>query len=146
MSTSFIERAAAIVGAEHVLTDEVSRRDYGTDALKRGHPAKWIPPCVLEQYAVYTPVARSSAIVINTYLTAYRVTGDQTYLDRAATLATGLVNAQTWATRNQGTNGEIPTWIMEMDVPVNWLNNSFYAADAVRAVGEALSAKDAESH
>lgn len=38
MSTpsSFLDRVVAIVGPDRVLTDEASRRDYGTDALKRG--------------------------------------------------------------------------------------------------------------
>jgi hypothetical protein len=33
--------------------------------------------------------------------------------------------AENWATR-----GEIPTWNMKRK-PINWLNNSFYAAEAV---------------
>lgn len=124
---------------QFVIWEQVKRPDDWKKATKRGNPVKWMPPCVLEQYAVYSPVARSSAIVINTYLTAYRVTGKKTYLDRARSLASGLVHAQEWSTENLHTNGEIPTWIMVMQTPVNWLNNSFYAADAVLAVAETLA-------
>src|SRR5512132_1966339 len=34
-----VDRLRAIVGPEHVLTDSDSLTKYGTDALKRGHPA-----------------------------------------------------------------------------------------------------------
>ncbi len=36
---SFVATIVGIVGAEHVRRDEASRLAYGTDALKRGHPA-----------------------------------------------------------------------------------------------------------
>lgn len=36
---SVLERLRAIVGAEYVRVDEEARTTYGTDALKRGHPA-----------------------------------------------------------------------------------------------------------
>jgi glycolate oxidase len=39
VSHSLADRATAIVGRTHVLTDDESRRTYGTDALKRGAPA-----------------------------------------------------------------------------------------------------------
>ncbi len=39
MSSTLTDRAAAIVGREHVLTDDESRRTYGMDALKRGATA-----------------------------------------------------------------------------------------------------------
>jgi glycolate oxidase len=35
----FLAELEAAVGASHVRTDEASRQTYGTDALKRGHPA-----------------------------------------------------------------------------------------------------------
>ena len=34
-----LNAVAAVVGAEHVRTDEASRASYGVDALRRGHPA-----------------------------------------------------------------------------------------------------------
>jgi glycolate oxidase len=39
ISEGFVQEIAAIVGAAHVLRDDDSRLAYGTDALKRGHPA-----------------------------------------------------------------------------------------------------------
>ncbi len=36
---SFVDAIVAVVGAGHVRRDEASRIAYGTDALKRGHPA-----------------------------------------------------------------------------------------------------------
>jgi len=39
VSSALLDRARAIVGPEHVLTDDDARHAYGTDALKRGAPA-----------------------------------------------------------------------------------------------------------
>ena len=39
LSEAFVHDVTAIVGADHVRRDEDARRVYGTDALKRGHPA-----------------------------------------------------------------------------------------------------------
>jgi glycolate oxidase len=36
---SFVDAIVAVVGHDHVRRDEASRAAYGTDALKRGHPA-----------------------------------------------------------------------------------------------------------
>jgi hypothetical protein len=35
----FLQRLAGIVGEPHLLLDDTDRLTYGTDALKRGHPA-----------------------------------------------------------------------------------------------------------
>jgi maltose/maltodextrin transport system substrate-binding protein len=90
----------------------------------------WILPGVFEQYVCYGPVARSSAILINTYLKAHAVTGNATYLEKARALANGMLEGQNHAAENYGTHGEIPTWNMRRP-PINWLNNSYYAAEAV---------------
>ena len=90
----------------------------------------WILPGVFEQYVCYGPVARSSAILINTYLKAHEVTADKTYLEKARALANGMLAGQKDAADTYGTAGEIPTWNMHRP-PINWLNNSYYAADAV---------------
>lgn len=90
----------------------------------------WITPGVFEQYVCYGPVARSSAILINTYLKAHEVTANNTYLEKARALANGMLTGQKDAAETYGTAGEIPTWNMHRP-PINWLNNSFYAADAV---------------
>lgn len=97
---------------------------------RRNNMPKWITPCVLEQYACYDPVARSSAILINAYLKAYDVTKKPIYLAKAKALTNGLLDGQKWEADNHATNGEIPTWVMKIK-PINWLNNSYYAADAV---------------
>jgi glycolate oxidase len=39
LSAAFVDDIVAVVGSAHVRRDEVARLEYGTDALKRGHPA-----------------------------------------------------------------------------------------------------------
>jgi glycolate oxidase len=39
LQPEFLDALRSIVGAEHVRTDEAARDSYGSDALKRGHPA-----------------------------------------------------------------------------------------------------------
>ena len=91
---------------------------------------EYILPGVFEQYVCYGPVARSAAIMMNTYLKAHAVTGNPAYLEKAKALANGMLEGQKDAAETYGTNGEIPTWGMRRK-PINWLNNSFYAAEAV---------------
>ncbi len=91
-------------------------------------------PGVLEQYACYDPVARSSAILINAYLKANEVTKKPIYLTKAKALTNSLLAAQSWMSEAHKTNGEIPTWVMKTK-PDNWLNNSYYAAKAVLNFG-----------
>jgi maltose/maltodextrin transport system substrate-binding protein len=90
----------------------------------------WIVPGVFEQYVCYGPVARSAAVMINTYLKAHEVTGSATYFEKAKALSNGMIAGQQYAAEHFNTNGEIPTWNMKRK-PINWLNNSFYAADAL---------------
>jgi hypothetical protein len=97
----------------------------------------WITPCVLEQYACYLPVARSSAVLINAYLKAYAVTKREVYLAKAKTLANGLIKGQAWLAEKHDGKGEIPTWL-KTDKVLNWLNNSFYAAEAVERVADVV--------
>jgi len=95
------------------------------------HPETWFAPTVLEQYVCYEPVARSSAILINVYLKAYKVTGKHLYFEKAKALGNGLLYGQEWVASQAGKNDvEIPTWVKHMK-PSNWLNNSYYAAEAV---------------
>lgn len=103
---------------------------------RRQGVAGWITPCVLEQYTCYGPVARSSAVLINAYLTAYRVTHNEEYLLRARALGSGLLKGQQWLAEKHEGGGEIPTWLRS-GKPVNWLNNSYYAAEAVRNLADA---------
>jgi hypothetical protein len=97
---------------------------------RRKNCETWMTPCVLEQYACYDPVARSSAILINAYLKAHEVTHKPVYLDKARALANGMLAGQQWLGEEHNGNGEIPTWNMKRP-PINWLNNSYYAADAI---------------
>jgi maltose/maltodextrin transport system substrate-binding protein len=99
----------------------------------------WITPSVMEQYGAYAPVARSSAILIHAYLKAFHATNRAIYREKARALANGLIIAQAWMAATHDGNGEIPTWLTGHD-PINWLNNSFYAADAVSAVAAEASA------
>ncbi len=39
LAESFVKEIVSLVGADHVRRDEAARLAYGTDALKRGHPA-----------------------------------------------------------------------------------------------------------
>jgi maltose/maltodextrin transport system substrate-binding protein len=91
---------------------------------------EYIVPGVFEQFVCYGPVARSAAILINTYLKAHEITHNAVYLEKAKALANGMLEGQKHAAETYGTNGEIPTWGMRRK-PVNWLNNSYYAAEAV---------------
>lgn len=93
----------------------------------------WMPPCVLEQYSVYEPVARSSAVLIKAYLAAYAATGEELYARKARALANGLVEAQRYQMREHGGAGEVPTWLVRRP-PSNWLNNSYYAAESLLEV------------
>jgi hypothetical protein len=67
---------------------------------------------------------------MNTYLKAHEITHNPVYLEKAKALANGMLEGQKHAAETYGTNGEIPTWGMRRK-PVNWLNNSYYAAEAV---------------
>ncbi len=110
---------------------------------RRKHVATWITPCVLEQYVCYDPVARSSAVMIGAYLEASKATGKPGYLQKARALANGLVDGQAWLAKKFDGNGEIPTWVMR-EPPINWLNNSYYAADALRRVADFDTEKDSD--
>jgi maltose/maltodextrin transport system substrate-binding protein len=104
--------------------------------IKHSPVELWITPCVLEQYACYSPVARSSAILINAYLVAHKVTGEKIYFEKARALAGALVAGQDYQIKFQNGNGEIPTWLIRRG-PRNWLNNSYYAAAAVLQMANA---------
>lgn len=100
------------------------------DKVKRS-PETWITPSVLEQYVCYEPVARSSAVLINVYLKAYQATKKKIYFEKAQALSNGLLEGQDWvAGVHKNKDVEIPTWVKRQRTS-NWLNNSFYAAEAV---------------
>jgi hypothetical protein len=98
--------------------------------IEKRNPGEWITPCVMEQYVYYGPVTRSSAILINAYLVAHKITGEEIYFLKAKALAGSLVAGQRYQMEFQKGDGEIPTWLYRK-APRNWLNNSYYAAAAV---------------
>jgi len=63
---------------------------------------------------------------------------------KARALANGLVAAQEYQMRKHGGDGEVPTWLIA-DEPANWLNVSFYAAEALLKMSKAESGKPAAS-
>jgi maltose/maltodextrin transport system substrate-binding protein len=115
------------------VTDIEGMRKLG---INRRHAQTWFTPCVMEQYSCYGPVARSSAILINAYLVAHKITGEQIYFEKARALTATLVVGQKYQMKEQGGLGEIPTWLYRK-APRNWLNNSYYAAAAVLQMAEA---------
>jgi len=66
------------------------------------HPG-WPAPSVLEQYSCFTPIDASSAMLITSYLAAYRIFGQNIYLEKARALADTI-------TRVQKPSGRIPTF------------------------------------
>lgn len=98
-------------------------------------PEKWITPCVLEQYKVYEPVARSQGIMINTYIKAHQITKAPIYLKKAKEIANTLVYAREWVEKTYQGTGEFPTWVWRKR-PSNWLNNSYYAAQSLLNISE----------
>jgi maltose/maltodextrin transport system substrate-binding protein len=94
----------------------------------------WFIPCALEQYKFYTPIARSSQLMILAYLEAYRVTGESIYHAKAVALANALTLAQAY----HG-GGEIPTHLRKNLPEANWLNNGVYPAITLIENAEILS-------
>lgn len=94
----------------------------------------WITPSVLEQYTCYDPVARSSAVLINAYITIFDITKNNLYASKAKALANGLLKGQKWLAEEMQGDGLIPTWVMKGTNDDNWINNSFYAAEAMENV------------
>ena len=107
---------------------------------RRKQVGTWITPCVLEQYSCYAPVSGSSAILINAYLKAHDVTRKPEYAAKARALANGLVAGQDYMARRHDGGGQIPTWLWK-STPKNWLNNSYYAAEALGNVAAANKSK-----
>jgi maltose/maltodextrin transport system substrate-binding protein len=94
----------------------------------------WFLPCALEQYKFYTPIARSSQLMILTYLDAWRVTGDTVYRAKAVALANALTRAQAY----HG-GGMIPTHLRKHLPEANWINNGVYPAITLIEHAEDLS-------
>ena len=94
----------------------------------------WFIPCALEQYKFYTPIARSSQLMILAYLEMYEVTDESIYHARAVALANALTVAQAY----HG-GGEIPTHLRRNLPEANWLNNGVYPSITLIENAEILS-------
>jgi len=83
----------------------------------------WFIPCVLEQYKFYTPISRSSQLMILAYLKAFKTTGEPIYRAKAVALANALTHGQAF----HG-GGEIPTHLRKNLPELNWINCGVYPA------------------
>ena len=84
---------------------------------------RWILPCVLEQYKYYVPIDASASKLIETYLSAYKVTGKILYMAKAVELANAMTVAQI------KDSGKYPTYWEYNDrrnVNEGWLNCAVY--------------------
>ena len=113
--------------------DPTGWRKAGLERQRK--PENWLTPAVLEQYTWYVPIARSSAVFIQAYMAAFKATGEAVYLQKARALANTLVAGQQYQQAHHGGNGEIPTWLAK-EPPHNWLNISFYSAQALIELGQ----------
>ena len=93
----------------------------------------WFLPCVLEQYKFYTPISRSSEVMILAYLKAYEITGEAIYHAKAVALANAIPNAQAF----HG-GGEIPTHMRKTLPELNWINCGVYTAITLIEYAEIL--------
>ena len=96
----------------------------------------WFVPCVLEQYKFYTPIARSSQLMILAYLKAFETTKEEIYQAKAVAIANALTQAQQF----HG-GGEIPTHLRKNLPEDNWINNGVYPAITLVKYDEILSQK-----
>ncbi|MBD3386170.1 hypothetical protein GF407_14770 [candidate division KSB1 bacterium] len=94
----------------------------------------WFIPCTMEQYVFYTPIARSSQLMILTYLKAYKGTGEAIYHAKAVALANALTRAQEY----HG-GGLIPTHLRKNLPEANWINNAVYPAITLIEQADILS-------
>jgi len=96
----------------------------------------WFIPCALEQYKFYTPIARSTQLMIIAYFTAFEYTGESIYHAKAIALANTLTIAQAY----HG-GSEIPTHLRKNLPELNWINNGVYPAITLIEYAEQLSMK-----
>ena len=83
----------------------------------------WITPCVMEQLVFWNPVGRSAAIMIETYMQAWKTTGEDIYLAKARSIGNSFVKVQ------QEHGGDYPTFFCVGEAKGNyWLNSVVYPA------------------
>ncbi len=120
--------------ADPVLSHPWFPQDSRWNGTTRPGGADWFLPCALEQYKFYTPIARSSQLMILTYLDAWRVTGKSDYRAKAVALANALTRAQAYHS-----GGLIPTHLRKHLPEANWINNGVYPAITLIEYAEDLS-------
>ncbi len=120
--------------ADPALTYPWFREDSKWNGTVRPDGHDWFVPAALEQYKFYTPIARSSQLMILAYLTAYEYTHKPIYHAKAVALANTLTNAQHF----HG-GGEIPTHLRKNLPELNWLNNGIYPAITLIEKADQLS-------
>ncbi|MDF3076452.1 MAG: hypothetical protein K0S09_341 [Sphingobacteriaceae bacterium] len=81
----------------------------------------WITPGVQEQYTFWEPVGRTAGIMMETYRTAYNVTGKDIYLAKAKSIANTFTVVQSHH------NGDYPTLFSKFKSNF-WLNSVVYPA------------------
>jgi hypothetical protein len=96
----------------------------------------WFLPCVMEQYAFFTPINASSSFVIIGFLEAYKTTGEKIYHAKAVSLANALTIAQQY----HG-GGEIPTHLRRTLPEKNWINCSVNTATTLINYSDLLAEK-----
>jgi hypothetical protein len=91
----------------------------------------WITPCVQEQYTFWMPVIRSAAIMMNTYMKAYEVTGDEIYKAKALSIANSITISQ------QTHDGRYETYLTTKTINF-WINNVVWPATEMIKLDKAL--------
>lgn len=97
---------------------------------------KWILPCGLEQYDYYVPIDASASKFMDTFLTAYKITGKEIYLAKAIEFANTMTVAQLSDT------GRYPTyWELNDRRSVNegWINCAAYDAKIMLKINKFMS-------
>jgi len=122
-------------------TDPVLSYPWFTQSSKwngttRAGGCDWFIPSALEQYKFYTPIARSTQLMILAYLSAFEYTGESIYHAKAIALANTLTIAQAYYD-----GGEIPTHLRKNLPELNWINNGVYPAITLIEYAEQLSLK-----
>lgn len=94
----------------------------------------WILPGVQEQYTFWEPVGRSAGIMMETYRTAYNVTGKDIYLAKAKSIA----NTFTVVQKEHG--GDYPTLFSAYKSNF-WLNSVVYPAKMMMLLDNDLKSR-----
>ena len=94
------------------------------------YAATWRLPAALEQYNCYMPIDASCAQFVFAFCRAYRVTGNELYLEKAKAIADNIL-------RNQRPDGFIPTFFQDSE-HLTWLNCMTFSAESLLYLDETL--------